>query len=305
MIYTVTVNPSLDYIVDVPQFATGVVNRSRKEVINAGGKGINVSIVLKNLGVPNRALGFVAGFTGSEIESRLVARGVETDFIHLAAGVSRINVKLRSEMETEINGEGPDVTDTDIQALYKKLAVLNADDMLVLAGSIPAALPQTFYSDIMARLEKNGVLFVVDAAGDVLKKSVEYHPFLVKPNNYELGDIFGVELTTRAAVIPYACELRRRGARNVLVSVGEAGAVLAAADGRVYQGAAPKGILVNSVGAGDSMVAGFIAGYAGNKSYREGLRMGLCAGTASACSAELATRDRVAELLAAYTGDEE
>ena len=312
MIYTVTVNPSLDYIISVDSFRTGGINRTSKEKINAGGKGINVSIVLHNLGMETRALGFVAGFTGNEIERRLHSQGVMTDFIHVRQGFSRINAKLRSiengvpGEETEINGQGPLLTAADLNALYAKLDTLNQGDTLVLAGSIPATLPladpQSLYSDIMARLSARGVRFVVDATRDLLKKALAYKPFLVKPNNHELGEIFGVELKSREEVIPYAEKFRAMGAQNVLVSMAGQGAVLAAADGCIYQGEAPKGTLVNSVGAGDSMVAGFITGFQKTGSYKEALRMGLCTGTASACSEHLADKDQVERLLETYTG---
>lgn len=315
MIYTVTVNPSLDYIATVNGFQPGMVNRTCAEKINAGGKGINVSIVLHNLGVENRALGFVSGFTGSEIERLLHNQGVATDFIHLSAGFSRINVKMRSLQqsasgeataaigeESEINGQGPHIAPADIDALYAQLDALGEGDTLVLAGSIPSVLPETLYSDIMARLCSKGVRFVVDATRELLTKSLAYKPFLVKPNNHELGEIFSVELKTRDEVVPYAERLRSMGAQNVLVSMAGEGAVLAAADGNVYQGPAPKGTLVNSVGAGDSMVAGFVAGYAQTNSYKAALKMGLCTGTASACSEHLADKEQVQRFLESYTG---
>lgn len=302
MIYTLTVNPSLDYIVDVEDFKTGEVNRTKAEKIFAGGKGINVSIVLQNLGIKNIALGFTAGFTGTQIENMLAKKNVACDFIKLKDGFSRINVKLRSGEESEINGQGPSITEQDLSALYKKLEHLKTDDVLVLAGSIPKSLPQSFYSDIMARLEGKGVRFVVDATRDLLKNSLKYKPFLVKPNNFELGEIFGVELKTRESVVPYALKLKEMGAQNVLVSMAGEGAVLAAADGNVYKGKALKCNLVNSVGAGDSMVAGFIAGYMPSTSYSDALITGLCTGTASAASEELAVKADVDKLIAAYPG---
>ena len=287
MIYTVTANPSLDYRVDIPDFRMGVVNRTAAESVCAGGKGINVSVVLHRLGIENRALGFVAGFTGAEIERLLLAQGVTSDFVHLGAGFSRINVKLRSHAESEINGRGPQITARDIDVLLLQLDALTACDTLVLAGSIPASLPETFYRDIMARLERTGVRFVVDATRNLLVAAMAHKPFLVKPNNYELGDIFGVTLATRTDVVPYAARLRDMGAQNVLVSLAGQGAVLSAADGAIYQGDAPQITLVNSVGAGDSMVAGFLAGYQQTQNYAEALKMGLCAGSASASSASL------------------
>ncbi|MCR5763091.1 MAG: 1-phosphofructokinase [Treponema sp.] len=302
MIYTLTANPSLDYIVDVKDFKIGSVNRTSHETIFPGGKGINVSIVLQNLGIKNQALGFTAGFTGNEIESLLQKKGVTTEFIRVQNGFSRINVKLRSGKESEINGIGPEIQKADVEQLLKKLDTLQADDTLVLAGSIPAVLPQSFYSDIMAHLASKKVRFVVDATRDLLKKSLEYRPFMVKPNNHELGEIFGVELNTREEVIPYALKFKEMGAQNVLVSMAAKGAVLAAADGNVYQGDAPDCVLVNSVGAGDSMVAGFIAGYEKTSSYKEALKMGLCTGTASAASEELATKEAVEKIISEYTG---
>ncbi len=298
MIYTLTVNPSLDYIVDVEHFCEGKVNRTFGEKIVAGGKGINVSIVLNNLGVRNRALGFAAGFTGHEIELRLREKGVDADFIRLEGGVSRINVKLRSDCESEINGMGPNIPFAAVEELYARLDSLCAGDILVLAGSIPSCLSESFYSDVMARLEDRGVLFVVDASGSLLKRALCHGPFLVKPNNHELGGIFGVAITSREEAVPYALRLREMGARNVLVSLAGEGAVLAAEDGKVYSLPAPRGTLVNSVGAGDSMVAGFIAGYEKSHSYEEALRMGICTGSASAFSGELADAAGVEALLA-------
>lgn len=301
MIYTLTVNPSLDYIVDVEHFKTGEVNRTKGEKIFPGGKGINVSIVLQNLGIENKALGFTAGFTGSEIERLLGQKGVNTDFLHIKSGLSRINVKLRSDEESEINGSGPKIGKDDIDALFAKLEKLSEGDTLVLAGSIPSSLPQTFYSDIMAHLKPKNVRFVVDATNDLLKKSLDYNPFLVKPNNHELGEIFGVKLETREDVIPYALKFREMGAQNVLVSMAGKGAVLASADGKVYEHDAPKCTLVNSVGAGDSMVAGFITGFINTASYEEALKMGLCAGTASASLEELATKEDVEKILKQFS----
>jgi 1-phosphofructokinase len=313
MIYTLTVNPSLDYIVDVVDFKTGCVNRTASEKIFAGGKGINVSIVLKNLGIESRALGFTAGFTGKQIESLLQKKGIDSDFIQVdeAKGFSRINVKLRSvggsgdtdgtsKEESEINGQGPKLDQGDIDALLSKLDGLASGDMLVLAGSIPSSLPQSFYSDIMARLQTKGVRFVVDATRDLLKNSLSYKPFLVKPNNHELGEIFGVTLKTREEVIPYAEKFRQMGAENVLVSMAGQGAVLAAADGKIYQSPAPRCQVVNSVGAGDSMVAGFIAGFMETSTYEGALKMGICTGTASAGLEELATRADVEKVLSSF-----
>lgn len=300
MIYTVTFNPSLDYIVKVDDLALGAVNRVSSEVIMAGGKGINVSIVLKNLGHESRALGFLAGFTGDEIARQLEERGVACDFIRVKEGMSRINVKIASQQETEVNGMGPDIESSDVEALFDRLDALAAGDILIISGSVPAALPQDIYERILARLEGRGVDIVVDATRDLLLNVLAYRPFLIKPNNHELGDIFGVELSRREEVVPYAKMLQERGARNVLVSMAGEGAVLVGEDGSVVMSESPRGHVVNSVGAGDSMVAGFVAGYLeGDGSFERAFRMGLCTGSASAFSLELATRDDVEALLAA------
>lgn len=299
MIYTVTFNPCLDYVVGVDNLTLGAVNRVSTEAVMAGGKGINVSIVLKNLGHPSCALGFLAGFTGDEIARRLRLQGVDTDFIEVSRGMSRINVKVKSTEETEINGIGPDITPSDIEALYAKLDALASDDILVISGSVPAALPGDIYERIMERLEGRGIRIVVDATRELLMNVLAFHPFLVKPNNHELGEIFGVELKARKDVVPYAKKLQALGARNVLVSMAGEGAVLVAENGDVIESPSPKGTVVNSVGAGDSMVAGFIAGYLeSDGNYEQAFRMGVCAGSASAFSLGLAERDQVEELLA-------
>lgn len=299
MIYTVTFNPCLDYVVGVDNLTLGAVNRVSTEAVMAGGKGINVSIVLKNLGHPSCALGFLAGFTGDEIARRLQLQGVDTDFIEVSRGMSRINVKVKSAEETEINGIGPDIAPSDIEALYAKLDALTSDDILVISGSVPAALPGDIYERIMERLESRSIRIVVDATRELLMNVLAFHPFLVKPNNHELGEIFGVELKARKDVVPYAKKLQELGARNVLVSMAGEGAVLVAENGDVIESPSPKGTVVNSVGAGDSMVAGFIAGYLeSDGNYEQAFRMGVCAGSASAFSLGLAERDQVEELLA-------
>lgn len=299
MIYTVTFNPCLDYVVGVDNLTLGAVNRVSTEAVMAGGKGINVSIVLKNLGHPSCALGFLAGFTGDEIARRLQLQGVDTDFIEVSRGMSRINVKVKSAEETEINGIGPDIAPSDIEALYTKLDALASDDILVISGSVPAALPGDIYERIMERLEGRDIRIVVDATRELLMNVLAFHPFLVKPNNHELGEIFGVELKARKDVVPYAKKLQELGARNVLVSMAGEGAVLVAENGDVIESPSPKGTVVNSVGAGDSMVAGFIAGYLeSDGNCEQAFRMGVCAGSASAFSLGLAERDQVEELLA-------
>lgn len=298
MIYTVTFNPSLDYIVDVENFRLGMTNRTCSEQMMAGGKGINVSIVLQNLGIENTALGFIAGFTGEEIRRQVSQIGICAQFISIPEGISRINLKLRSIDGTEINGMGPTIGQAQLDALYEKLDTLTDQDTLVLAGSIPASMPSSIYSDIMERLQEKGVTFVVDATKQLLLNVLRYKPFLIKPNNHELGELFGVTLSTREAVVPYARRLQERGARNVLISMAGQGAVLVAEDGSVHLTPAPKGTLVNAVGAGDSMVAGFLAGWQEQHDYGHAFRMGVAAGSASAFSRYLATREEVERVYA-------
>lgn len=234
MIYTVTFNPSLDYIVSVDDFTCGIVNRTTDEIIFPGGKGINVSMVLKNLGFENTALGFLAGFTGNRIQELLEEKGVRTDFISVEKGISRINVKLRSREETEINGQGPAIAEMDIKKLYEKLDTLSDGDILVLAGSIPDVMPGSMYMDIMRHLQNKDLKIVVDATKDLLVNVLQYHPFLIKPNNHELGEIFGVKIESKADVITYAKKMQEKGARNVLVSMAGDGAVLVAEDGSIF-----------------------------------------------------------------------
>ena len=298
MVYTVTFNPSLDYIVDVEDFRLGMTNRTCSEQMMAGGKGINVSIVLQNLGIENTALGFIAGFTGEEIRRQVAEMGIRAQFISIPEGISRINLKLRSIDGTEINGMGPSIGRAQLDALYEKLDTLTDKDTLVLAGSIPASIPSSIYSDIMERLYARGVTFVVDATKQLLLNVLRYRPFLIKPNNHELGELFGVTLSTREAVIPYARKLQEQGARNVLISMAGQGAVLVAEDGSVHLTPAPKGTLVNAVGAGDSMVAGFLAGWQERHDYGHAFRMGVAAGSASAFSRYLATREEVERVFA-------
>ncbi len=297
MIYTVTLNPSLDYIVSVEEFTLGRVNRTSKELIYPGGKGINVSMVLKNLGHESTALGFMAGFTGYEIARLLEEKGIESDFIHVEKGLSRINVKVRSNEESEINGQGPLMEQEDIETLYGKLGELQDGDILVLAGSVPDVMPKDIYMDIMKYVGTKDVRVVVDATKDLLLNVLPYKPFLIKPNNHELGEMFGVELHTTDEILEYAKKLQEKGARNVLVSMAGDGALLLTEDGESMVSAPPKGKVVNSVGAGDSMVAGFLAGYLENHNYEKAFYTGLCCGSASAFSEELATRNEVDTLL--------
>lgn len=293
MIYTITFNPALDYIMVVPSCRNGEVNRTESEKIMAGGKGINVSIVLNNMGVENTALGFISGFTGGAIENILADMNCKTDFIKLDNGFSRINVKIKSDTETEINGQGPDISDGAVKKLYEKLDSLNDGDTLVLAGSIPSSLSDSIYCEIMDYLKDKKLNIVVDATKDLLVNVLKYKPFLVKPNNHEIGEIFGVELKTRSEVIPYAKKMQEMGAKNVLVSMAGEGAVFVGENGEVYESEAPKGKLVNSTGAGDSMVAGFLAGYMEKQDFMYALKMGLSAGSASAFSENLATKEEI------------
>ena len=297
MIFTVTFNPSLDYIVRVDEMRLGTINRTNYEQLLPGGKGINVSIVLGNLGHPSRALGFSAGVTGVALEKLLADAGVDADLVHVKEGFTRINAKVKAVEETELNGQGPRIAPEDVNALFSKLDVLGQDDTLVISGSVPNTLPSDMYEQVMERLAGRGVRIVVDAERDLLTRALPYRPFLVKPNNHELGDIFGVTLKTRDEVVPYARRMQEMGAQNVLVSMAGEGGVLVAADGQVYQSPAAKGTVVNSVGAGDSCVAGFLAGLMETGSYQTAFRMGLAAGSASAFSDHLATRPEVEDLM--------
>ena len=297
MIYTVTFNPSLDYIVRLDSFTAGEINRTNYEQVLGGGKGINVSIVLSNLGHKSTALGFIAGFTGDEINRQLEGFGVKQDFIRLTEGFSRINVKVKADKETEINGQGPDITPEAQQKLFEQLDQLKENDTLVLAGSIPNTLPDDIYQRIMERLSKKNIRIVVDATKNLLMNVMPYRPFLIKPNNHELGEMFGVVLKTDEEIIAHAKKLQEKGARNVLISMAGDGAIMLTEDGDIYRSEAPKGKLVNSVGAGDSMVAGFIAGYTETGSYEKAFFMGVATGSASAFSENLATRAEAEALL--------
>ncbi len=294
MIYTVTFNPSIDYIVSVNQLEFGKVNRTTSEMFLPGGKGINVSQVLQNLGMDSIALGFVAGFTGEQLVHMLQERGIKTDFTEVTAGMTRINVKFD---ETEINGQGPSVSAKELEMLMNKICALKSEDIVVLSGSVPKSISTSVYADILKITSENGVKTILDASGALLWNALEYKPFLIKPNHHELGEIFNREIEEREEVIFYAKELQNRGAQNVLVSMGANGAVLIAEDGKVYEEDAPQGIVQNAVGAGDSMVAGFIAGYIdGNEDFEKALRMGIATGSASAFSQELAKREEVLNL---------
>ena len=296
MIYTVTFNPSLDYIVSVSDFKLGKTNRTQTEQLLPGGKGINVSILLKHLGIQSTALGFSAGFTGKEIERQLKEQGITTDFIQMENGCARINLKLSNIEGTEINGMGPHISKEKVDELLSRLDELKKDDILVLAGSIPASMPADMYSSIANRMKEKGIVLVVDATKDLLVNVLKYRPFLIKPNNHELGEIFSQELKTKESVVIYAKKLQQMGARNVLVSMAGEGAVLVSEDGNVFMAEAPKGTLINGVGAGDSMVAGFIAGWIKAHDYKEAFRMGVSCGSASAFSEYLAEKEKIMEV---------
>lgn len=298
MIYTVTFNPALDYVVFLDGLKLGDINRTTRESIYYGGKGINVSTILNNLGMETTALGFVAGFTGKAIEDGLNAQGMHTDFIHLPEGNSRINVKVKHGDETEINGQGPVITQEAIDALFEKLNALREEDVLVLAGSIPNTLPEDIYERILAALSGKGIRIAVDATKDLLLNVLKYHPFLIKPNNHELGEMFHTVCETREDIEHYARELQKMGARNVLISMAGDGAILITEDDGSIRMGTPKGKVVNSVGAGDSMVAGFLAGYLKNGNYEEALKTGTAAGSATAFSEGLASREMFEKMLA-------
>lgn len=297
MIYTVTFNPSLDYVVYMDSFAAGEINRAARETIYPGGKGINVALVLRNLNIPAKMLGFIAGFTGQEIERLIKQNGGDCDFISLDDGYSRINLKVSAQHETAVNGMGPSIPKEKVDALLAQIDAIADGDTLVLAGSIPADIPDDMYEQILCRLQHRSIRIVVDATRDLLKNVIKYHPFLIKPNHLELGELFGKELHTPEEIIHCAKELQTMGARNILVSCGGDGAILVSEDGTVHQMASPKGSLVNSVGAGDSMIAGFLAGFeksGGNM--MEALKLGICAGSASAFHEWLATADNISDL---------
>ena len=300
MVYTVTFNPALDYVVRMDDFQAGDINRTQNEEVQFGGKGINVSTVLRNLGIQNVALGFLAGFTGQALEQGLRESGIQTDFIWLPAGLTRINVKIKAGEETEINGRGPAIPAAALEELFGKLDRLQGGDVLDLSGSIPTSLPDDVYQKILAKLEGRGILSVVDATRDLLCAVLPYKPFLIKPNNHELGEIFGRTLTTDQEIVGCAKQLQEKGARNVLVSMAGDGSLLLDETGGVHKLGVPKGKVRNSVGAGDSMVAGFLAGWLKTGEYAAAHRMGAAAGSATAFSDGLATEREVLALLDAF-----
>ena len=296
MIYTVTLNPAIDYLINLDNLEIGSINRVEDEKVYAGGKGINVSNMLKQLGYENTALGFISGFTGEFIVNTLVEKGINNKFIKLKNGFTRINVKVKGKEETEINGKGPVITNTELNELYKILDNLNSDDILVLAGSIPSTLDDKLYENIMDRIKNKGVKVVVDATKNLLLNVLKYKPFLIKPNNHELEEIFNVKLNSNEEIIKYSKKLKEMGALNVLVSMGKDGALLLTENDEVYVSNVAKGIVKNSVGAGDSMVAGFIAGYLDTNSYLEGLKLGAASGGATAFSYDIATKEFIDEI---------
>lgn len=297
MIYTVTFNPSLDYVIQVDKLVPGEINRTTHEAVYPGGKGNNVSVILSNLGHSSKALGFTAGFTGEALENMLKEFGCDTAFIRLPEGSTRINVKINAGEETEINGQGPVITEEAQQALFEQLDALKKEDILVLAGSIPNTLPSDIYERILEHLQGRGIHFVVDATKELLLKVLKYHPFLIKPNNHELGEMFGVTLKTRDEIVTYAKKLQEMGAENVLVSMAGDGAILLTEDGVIYEAKPPKGKVLNSVGAGDSMVAGFLTGYLNTGEYEKAFRLGVVTGSATAFQYWLATKEDIVALM--------
>lgn len=298
LIYTLTFNPAIDYMVELDVLSPGAVNRSKAERCYFGGKGINVSNVLKELDVPSIALGFIAGFTGEGLQAGLRAQGLDTRFLRVAQGLTRINTKVKADVETEINGMGPTITGADLEKLFAQLEELEEGDTLILSGSIPGCLPPDTYEAILARFQGRGIRFVVDATGPLLLKCLKYRPFLIKPNDRELEEIFGSYPGTDEEIAARARELQAMGARNVLVSLGERGALLLSESGMVYRVNCPRGQLIGSVGAGDSMVAGFLAGYLQTGDYAFALRLGTACGSATAFSPGLAKRETIEALLA-------
>lgn len=297
MIYTVTLNPSIDYIVKLDKLKTGNTNRVNEEYVYPGGKGINVSRILKELGNDNTSLGFISGFTGEYIIKTLEEKNLKTDFIRLKSGFTRINVKIKELEETEINGQGPNIADEYIDLLYKKLDKLNQDDILILAGSIPSTLDEKLYENIMSRLEEKNIRVVVDATKNLLLNVLKYKPFLIKPNSDELEELFNVKLNSNEDIVKYAKKLKQLGAKNVLVSMGKDGALLVTEEDEVFISNVPKGKVKNSVGAGDSMVAGFISGYLNTGKYDYALKLGAASGSATAFSYDLAKREYIDELV--------
>lgn len=302
MIYTITFNPALDYITQVKNFKIGEINRTKTETILPGGKGLNVSIVLKNLEIENTALGFIAGFTGEELKRKIEAQGVKTDFVKVKEGITRINIKISSMNEkkieeTALNGMGPKITKNDIEALIQKIQKMSTKDIVILAGSVPKNIDNDIYENICEKLKEKGITFIVDSTQELLMNVLKYHPFFIKPNKEELEETLNCKISTKEDIINAAKELKKLGAQNVLVSLGNDGALLLTKEDKTYYSKAPKGQVVNTVGSGDSMVAGFLAGYYQTKDYEYALKTGVAAGSASAFSTRLATKEDVNALL--------
>lgn len=297
MIYTITFNPALDYISQVENFEIGRVNRTKTEKILPGGKGLNVSMVLKNLGIENTAFGFIAGFTGDELKKEIEERKIKTDFIKVKKGFTRINIKISSNEETALNGNGPQITEENIKELYEKIQKINKEDMVILSGNIPKGINNNIYEIICKKLKEKEINFIVDATQELLINVLKYEPFLIKPNKEELEETFNVKIETKEEIEIYAKKLQLMGARNVLISLGGDGAILVTTEGKIYFSNAPKGKVVNTVGAGDSMVAGFVAGYKQHGNLEKAFKMGIATGSASAFSMNLATAQEVDNLL--------
>ncbi len=295
MIYTVTFNPALDYYMYADNIKEGQTNRSKREEIIFGGKGINVSVVLSRLGADTAALGFIGGFTGQALKKAIEAEGIKAEFVELKKGMTRINVKIKGKDETEINAAGPEISKAELEEFYLLLDKIEGGDTLVLSGSVPPSLPQNIYSDIMQHLSGKNIRFVVDAAGSLLVAALKFGPYLIKPNLAELEEITGRPLKTDEDIIAAARELQRKGAKNVLVSLGGEGALLFSENGEVHRATAAKGEVINTVGSGDSMVAGFLFG--ADKGYDYALRLGSAAGSATAFSMSLATKEQIMKIL--------
>lgn len=309
MIYTITFNPALDYTVQVEKFEIGKINRTKSENILAGGKGLNVSIILKRLGIENTALSFIAGFTGKELERKIRQYNIKTEFIETNRGYTRINVKISSleknsliqESETALNGNGPEITENDIEKLLQKIQNINSNDIVILSGNIPKCINENIYEIICKELDGNNVKFVVDASQELLMNCLKYKPFFIKPNKEELEETFNTKIETKEEIIIYAKKLQEKGAQNVLISLGGDGAILLTEKNEVYYSNTPKGQVINTVGAGDSMVAGFVAGYLKKKDYKEALKLGIASGSATAFSAGLAMNEEINGLLKQIT----
>lgn len=296
MIYTITLNPALDYIAQVDELEIGKINRIKTEKILPGGKGLNVSIVLKNLGIDNIALGVIAGFTGDELKKEMEEYKIKTDFVKAKNGITRINVKINSKQETALNGNGPQITSQEIEELLNKIEKIEKNDIVILAGNVPQWIKNDIYEIICIRLRKKGITFIVDSSKELLINILKYRPFLIKPNKEELEETFEIKINTREELIKNAKKLQQMGAQNVLISLGEQGAILVTLEEKIYFSKAPRGKVINTVGAGDSMIAGFIAGFCAKEDYKYALKMGIATGSASAFSANLATKEQIQKL---------